>query len=140
VRGHARARLRACAWELWRTPAERRRQLLLRGVPEAQAEAAAYALTLPDQYAELPVLARAFPNSWFDPFGLGDQPPKPARQKTKASANPLPAYFTNGECERDLAAIAAALENQKSEIQNQQSAAALERLRAHIRQITPRNS
>jgi RNA-directed DNA polymerase len=170
VRGFARARLRACAWELWRTPAERRRQLLLRGVPEAQAEAAAYALTLPDQYAELPVLARAFPNSWFNPFGLGDQPPKPARQKTKASANPLPAYFTNGGCERDLAEIAAAIGpgigehpqpaglrikcpdrdilsvNDSSPTpapsgnSKEKSAAALERLRAHIRQITPRNA
>lgn len=71
ARAFARTRLRAAAWEYWRTPAERRRQLIQRGVPATAVEMAVNRLTMPDEETELPVLQQALPNSWFDQFGLG---------------------------------------------------------------------
>jgi RNA-directed DNA polymerase len=116
ARAFARQQLRVCAWELWRTPQERTRQLARRGVPPDRAEAAAYALLLPDQLPNLPVLAQAFPNQWFNPYGLGDKPPRPARSKS-AIRHPQPeignllAYLAGPEFHAHLQSIAAALDD-----------------------------
>ena len=114
VRSFARAQLRACAWELWRKPAERRRQLIRHGVPEPLADAAANALVLPDQVPDLPVLAQAFPNKWFEFYGLGEKGPrpkrKPAKQKSSSTAKPqLATYLTSAEFRQQIRQIAAAL-------------------------------
>lgn len=82
ARAHARARLRAAAWTLWHTPAERARQLAALGLPPTDAETTAYALHPPDEWGTLPALVQALPDAWFQPYGLG--PRLPARQAKPA--------------------------------------------------------
>lgn len=91
ARSFARTRLRECAWQLWRDPAQRRQELIRLGVNEAAAETAAYRLALPHDTVHIPALATAFPNAWFDRFGLGDQIPKPQRRSRAANPAPDPA-------------------------------------------------
>ena len=74
ARAYARSRLRACAWEMWRTPDIRCRELERRGIPGAVAARAAGALVMPDQLPDLPVLGKALPNRCFENLGLGDPP------------------------------------------------------------------
>lgn len=62
--------LRAAAWEHWRTPEERIRQLCRLGLPEAAATRAACSLHLPDEIAHLDFLRQAMPDALFDRFGL----------------------------------------------------------------------
>jgi RNA-directed DNA polymerase len=84
VRSYARSRLRACAWEMWRTPEKREWELRRRGIPDTSAEQAAFALLMPDELASLPVLSRAFPNNYFERFGLGDSVSGPPRSRFRS--------------------------------------------------------
>lgn len=86
VRGYIRGRFRALAWEYWRSPEERCRQLQRLGLPAQDASRAAYELHLPDEVASLPVLAQAMPNAFFDRYGLGDKP----AAKPKTTCRPSP--------------------------------------------------
>ncbi len=84
ARSYARSRLRACAWELWRIPENREWELRRRGIPDTLAEQAAFALLMPDELASLPVLSRAFPNNYFERFGLGDSVFGPAHSRFRS--------------------------------------------------------
>ena len=115
ARSFARARLRECAWQLWRDPTRRRQELVRLGVAEAVAENAAYTLALPDETVQRPALATAFPNAWFDRFGLGDRLPKPRPVRSSRRANDvsevaeLRAYLIGPEFFEAQTALTAAL-------------------------------
>lgn len=88
ARQHARTAVRRAAWALWATPARRRRELILRGVPPEAADRAAHALLFPDQIPALPELALALSEAWFARHGLG--PAKPPRPRPTRPAHPPP--------------------------------------------------
>ena len=106
ARAHARARLRAAAWELWATPRERQRQLVALGVPSEESEAATYQLHLPEDWGTLPILARALPDAWFRPHGLGNQLPS---RRVAAKLGPAALATENARLREENARLRAEL-------------------------------
>ncbi len=84
VRWHARCVIRSAAWRLWNSPARRQLELEDRGVPEPDAEQAAFALTFPNEVSFPAELDRALPDAVFARFGLAKFAPRPpARRGTE---------------------------------------------------------
>lgn len=77
--------LRAVAWEHWRSPQERFRQLHRLGVSEEEARRAAFALDFPGPEDDPPILRRVLPDSFFERYGLRIQRP----QHREISEQPL---------------------------------------------------